>query len=304
MGQQNRGETDRRARIAAQRAAEQRTRVRNRVLLAAGAIVVVVAIAVSFVLLSGGNGGNGTAGPTGPTPTGTALDALVTQVTSVPAAALEQVGSGQVSQRPTTITGAALTAGGKPEMLYIGAEYCPFCAAERWAMIVALSRFGTFSGLATTHSAAKNGAGTAEPFPNTPTFTFVNSSFASKYLTFTAVETETNIPDPSTGGYTPLQTPTAQQQALFNKYGAASGGAIPFIDYGNRYLSVGASYDPGVLTGLTWQQIAADLHNPTSPVAKAVLGAANYATAAICGLTGGQPASACTAKVMSLRAAI
>ena len=64
-------------------------------------------------------------------------------------------------------------------------------------------------------------------------------------------------------------------------------------------MTVGATYNPGVLAGLTWSQIANDLHNPYSPVAKAVLGAANYATAAICSLTGDQPASACTPVVKS-----
>ena len=46
--------------------------------------------------------------------------------------------------------------------------------------------------------------------------------------------------------------------------------------------------------------IATDLHNPNSPVAKAVLGTANYFTAAICKMTGNQPASACTSTVQAL----
>jgi thiol-disulfide isomerase/thioredoxin len=296
---------DRRARIAAQRAAGQRARRRNRLLLAGGAIVVVVAVVLALVLLHGSNGGSsGTAagGPSGPT--GTSLTALTDQVTSVPAATLDQVGGGTVTAPPTTISGAALTSGGKPEMLYIGAEYCPYCAAERWGMIVALSRFGTFSGLATIRSAERNGAGTAEPFPNTATFTFVNASYTSKYLTFTPVEETTNIPDPATGGYTPLQTPTAEQQALIQKYDAANQGAIPFIDYGNKFMSVGASYNPGVLSGLSWSQIADDMRTPSNPVAQGVLGTANYATAAICGLTGDQPATACTPAVKALQAKI
>ena len=74
--------------------------------------------------------------------------------------------------------------------------------------------------------------------------------------------------------------------------------------FGNKYLSVGASYNPAVLSGLTWSQIATDLHSPSTPVAKSVLGAANYLTAAICGLTNDQPAAACTATVKSLRAKI
>ena len=51
-------------------------------------------------------------------------------------------GSG-VSPLTATTGQPALTSGGKPEILYVGAEYCPYCAAERWAMVVALSRFGT-----------------------------------------------------------------------------------------------------------------------------------------------------------------
>ena len=96
-------------------------------------------------------------------------------------------------------------------------------------------------------------------------------------------------------------TPTTAQQALLSKYDAANQGAIPFIDYGNKYMSVGATYDPGVLAGLTWSEIAADLHRPSTAVAKSVLGAANYVTAAICGLTNDRPATACTPTVRALQ---
>jgi hypothetical protein len=291
--------SDRRARIAAQRAAAQRTERRKRVLIAGGAIVAVVAVVLAFVFL-GGKSTSSSAGGAPTPPTGSALTSIINATTSVPAATLDQVGAGQVSAPPTTISGAPLASGGKPEMLYIGAEYCPYCAAERWAMVVALSRFGTLSGLATTHSAAKNGAGQAEPYPNTATWTFAHAQLASTYLTFTPVELYTNTPDSSTGGCTTLQTPTAAQQALMTKYDAS--GSIPFVDYGNKYLSVGASYNPGVLNGLTWSQIAADLRSPASPVAKGVLGTANYMTAAICKLTGDQPAAACTPVVKSLQA--
>jgi hypothetical protein len=290
----------RRERIAAQRAAAQRGQRRTRLLLAGVAIVAVVAVAVSFAVFSGNSPPASTGSGARAVPTGPALDTVVATTTSVPAATLDTVGAGQATGHPASVTGAPLTSGGKPEMLYMGAEYCPYCAAERWSMAVALSRFGTFSGLAATHSAAKNGGGQAEPFPDTSTLTFYGSAFTSKYLTFTPVEMNTNIPDPSTGGYTTLQTPTAAQIALLEKYDAASQ-SIPFLDFGNRYVSVGASYDPGVLAGLSWSQIAGDLHNPDSPVAKSALGAANYMTAAICRLTGNQPASACTPTVKALQ---
>jgi hypothetical protein len=291
---------DRRSRVTAQRVAARRAQARNRLLLAGGAIVVVVAVIVTVALLGNGSSGNSTAsGPAAPT--GAALTRVVGQVTGVPAATTDAVGAGQTTSPPTSITGTPLTSGGRPEVLYMGAEYCPYCAAQRWALIVALSRFGTFHGLAASHSAARDGAGHAEPYPNTPTFTFAQSGFTSRYLTFTPVETQTNVPDSSTGGYTNLQTPTAAQQALLNKYDAAYQGAIPFIDLGNRYLTVGASFNPGTLSGLSWSRIAADLHDPSTPVAKSVLGAANHLTAAMCALTHDQPATACTPAVKSLR---
>ena len=294
---------ERRARLAAQTARQQSRERNRRLLLAGGAIVVVVGVVLGFVL-TGGGGSAPTAGSTAAPPTGSASTTVISQLTSVPAATLDQVGAGQTASKPTSISGAALTSGGKPEVLYIGAEYCPYCAAERWAVIVALSRFGSFSGLATIRSAAKDGGGNAEPYPLTPTWTFAKATYTSNYLTFTPVEGYTNIPDKSTGFYTPLQTPTAAQVALLNKYDAAQQGAIPFIDYGNKFVSIGASYNPAVLAGLTWAQIANDLHDPSSPVAQAVLGVANYSTAAVCGLTHDQPASACTAVVRSLQAKI
>ncbi len=306
MGKASRTKVDssRREKIAAQRAAARRAEQRRRILIASGSVVVVLAIVVALVVIKLNTKAASDNSPNGPT--GAALASVVTTVTSVPASALDTVGdgSGSVTAKPTSISGTALTANGKPEVLYMGAEYCPYCAAERWAMIVALSRFGTFSGLATVHSAAANGAGNAEPYPNTPTWTFVHATYTSKYLTFTSVEEQTNIPDSSTGTYTLLQTPTKAQEALVAKYDSSSGGAIPFVDFGNKYLIAGASYNAGVLSGLSWATIGADLSNPNSAVAKAVDGTANYITAAICQLTGNQPASACTATVKSLESQI
>jgi hypothetical protein len=300
-------ESTRREKIAAQRAAERRAEQRRRILIASGSVVVVLAIVLVFVIvkLNGGKPSANSAAGLSNGPTGSALAAVVKTVTSVPASVLDTVGNGggAVTGKPSTISGSALTANGKPEMFYMGAEYCPYCAAERWAMIVALSRFGTFGGLATVHSAVTNGAGTAEPDPNTPTWTFVHATYSSPYLAFSPVEIETNIPNPATGTYTTLQTPTAAQQALVTKYDGSSG-SIPFIDFGNKYVISGVSYDPGVLAGLSWATIANDLSNPNSAVARAVDGTANYITAAICKMTNNTPASACTTTVQSLESQI
>jgi hypothetical protein len=298
MGKASRAKRDgtRREKIAAQRARERRAEIRNRLLIASGSVVVVIAIVATFLVIK-----LNSKTPAGVSngPVGTALANVVTNTTSVPASTLDTVGAGSVTGSLTKINGAPLTQNGKPEMLYIGAEYCPYCAAERWAMVVALSRFGTFSGLHTVHSSS------TDVFPNTPTFTFHGSTYTSKYVTFTPVEETTNIPQGNS--YTPLQQPTAAQQALLAKYDAPpyvpsqSAGAIPFVDLGNTYMISGASASPQVLAGKSWATIASSLHTASSPIAQAVNGTANYMTAALCKLTNNQPATVCTPSVTSLQ---
>jgi uncharacterized protein DUF929 len=313
MGKASRAkvEPSRREKIAAQQAAARRAEQRRRLLIASGSILVVLVIVVVFVVvkLTSGSGSGSDNSSNGPT--GSALASVVKTVTSVPASTLNTVAGGSgIIATPESIKGSVLTENGKPEMLFIGAEYCPYCAAERWGMIVALSRFGTFTGLATIHSAAANGGGEAEPYPNTPSFTFAHATYTSQYLTFTSVETYTNIPDTSTKGYTTLQTPTTAQQALLTKYDvsplvpAADAGAIPFVDFGNKYALGGAGYLPSTLAGLSWATIAADLSSPSSTVAQQVDGTANYITAAICGMTGNAPATVCTSTIQTLETKI
>ncbi len=189
---------------------------------------------------------------------------------------------------------------GKPEFLYIGAEYCPYCAAERWGAVVALSRFGTFNKLYQTTSSS------TDAYPSTPTFTFYTgryggSFYTSKYIDFVPVETLGNVQD-SSGNYAALQTPTTEQQNLLNTYDVSpyttQSGSIPFIDIANQYIISGASYSPQDLQGLQWQDIANNLSAPTSTVGKDILGTANYMTAGICMTTHQQPGSVCKTEVI------
>ena len=46
---------------------------------------------------------------------------------------------------------------GKPTVIYIGATTCPFCGENRWAMALALSRFGNFTHLYYGYSALHDG---------------------------------------------------------------------------------------------------------------------------------------------------
>jgi hypothetical protein len=307
-------EFGRRERIAAQRDAERRQERRNRLLIAGSAVAVVVIIVVVLVVVKANTKSTASSGKAPTAPTGSSLSSVLKTTTTLPIASVDAVGSGgdQVTGKPQSVSGnsATLTENGKPEMLYVGAEYCPYCAAERWSMIVALSRFGTFSNLKTMHSAAKDGAGNAEPYPNTATWTFYGSTFTSQYLSFTPVEVNTNVPDASNGGYTTLQNMTSAQNAIFTKYDAppyvpsGDNGSFPFVDFGNKYIIAGASYSPQILSGLNWSEIAAALSKPGNTVAMGVDGAANYITAAICKLTNDQPARACTSTIEGLQSQI
>ena len=279
-----------REKIAAQQAAARRAEVRKRMLLTGGSVVAVLAIVVAFVVIKAFSG-TASAGSN----TATANASVVSDLTSVPASTLKTVGKGSAltyNAKPMIpITGPALTENGKPEVLYMGAEYCPFCATERWAMAEALSRFGTFTGLKFIHSDP------TDVYPNTPTLTFYKSTYTSKYVAFTTVE-ETTV------SKQPLQTPTAAQQALDAKYdvppNTSTAGSIPFVDIGNKFMLSGAQYDPQLLQGKSWAQVAAALKDPSNPIAQGADGAANTFTAAICRLTNNLPATACTPTVQAI----
>src|SRR5207245_6041501 len=167
------------------------------------------------------------------TPTPPSVDTtqqVVSQITSLPASEFESVGQGTANNLIKPVTGTPLTgATGKPEVFYLGGEFCPYCAAQRWPLVIALSRFGTFSGLQTTSSSS------SDVYPNTPTLTFRNATYSSQYLDLRAVETTDRDRNP-------LESPSASEQQLVNSYDP--GGTIPFIDVANRYAISGAMYSP------------------------------------------------------------
>jgi hypothetical protein len=265
---------------AKQQAAERRRRL-TIAIAATAAVVVVVAVLVGVALF----GPKQQAVATGP------LDpAVYTTLSTVPVATFDQVGAGAgVSNPPKAISAPALTTDGKPGVLYVGAEYCPFCAAERWPFVVAMTRFGQFANLQATASGAA-----PEAYPNTATLSFHGASYTSQYLGFTGVETQTNTNQP-------LDTLSGDNKAIFDTYNP--GGSIPFIDYGGKATANGASVDPSIFAGKTQAQIADDIANPSTTISKAVLGSANVITAQLCALTNNQPAPVCTSSGVTTAAA-
>jgi hypothetical protein len=281
MGKDERGRNrDRRERMAAQRAAAQRAGLRRRMLIAGGGVaaVLVLVVAILVVKLSQAPA---KAGPTASDP------ALAGLVTGVPPATFDTVGKG-TSAGLRAISGPPLLMHGKPEILYLGAEYCPYCAAERWVLAAALSRFGAFSGLHFIHSSPD------DIYPSTPTLSFYRSAYSSTHVGFVPVETEGPIEGQ------PLQAPSAAQAALMSRWDrppyvpVGHNDSIPFVDIGGRYLLIGSQYVPSDLAGLSWSQVAHDMHDPADGVARDIDGAANIISAAICQVTAGQPGGVCS----------
>ena len=278
---------------------------RGRLALAGACALLVVGGALIGLRLSS----SGSANP--------ALARLITEVTTVPVSA---VGSGsggpdsysgalpssgssgssassssqlfEGSPSPTGPNARPLLSDGKPEVLYVATEYCPYCVAQSWPLIVALSHFGQFSGLSTSRSP------TFESIPPVDGWTFYGSSYKSPYLAFAPVETHSNVlvsPTADPGdktSYRSLQRLTTAEQAGFHEFD--SGGETPFLDFGGQATATGTAIIPATLTGLTWNQIAADLRRPASTAGAAILFSAAALTAELCQLTGNRPAAACS----------
>jgi Domain of unknown function (DUF929) len=206
-------------------------------------------------------------------------DQLTAELAAIPQSELDQVGIGSAAPQVKRISGTALNGpDGKPEVLYVGGEFCPYCAAERWSLVVALSRFGSLSGLRTARSSA------SDAFPSTPTLTFRSAAYSSQVIDLVAVEEFGDSPSQV------LQPLAPAQEALVRQYGS---GSIPFVYFGGHAVLSGATYSPGLLQGWDWAQVTHALQTPTSDQARAILGSANLLTAAICQSSGGQPDAVC-----------
>jgi len=198
---------------------------------------------------------------------------IMQQLTGVSDSTLSSIGHPSGVTLPNAIAGPMLSSGGKPEVVYIGGDYCPYCAVERWSLIVALSRFGAFSGLEYMQSSS------TDVNPNSPTFTFSNATFTSSYITFVGVE------EFDRSGAV-RQALTSDQQTLITNYdtcpSTGQGGGIPFVDIANQYtISCGAQSTLDV-SGQNWTQIASVLNTPSSNTAQLIDGAANTIISAVC----------------------
>jgi Domain of unknown function (DUF929) len=257
-----------REKAAAARAEQRRAEQRSKALKIIGGTVVVAILVVVGVVIALNHHSKDTSTASAATP------AVVAGITAVTPATINTVGKGSSSGTLGTISDAASTVNGKPDFLYVGAEFCPYCAAERWSMIQALSRFGSFTGLKEIQSHEDN----------LPTFTFVDATYTSKYVSFTPIELEDQNSEP-------LDKISTAQSKLFQKY---STNHFPFLYFAGKYAQNGAGYNPGLISAKTHEQISSALNDPTNKTTQGIVGEANALTAAICGTTNNQPAKVCS----------
>jgi len=259
-----------RERVAADRAARKRAQLRGRILLSAAAVVAVLAVVGALVGVN-----LSAAHPAGSETR--AASVVVREATAVPLGVLTRVSQGQAATplQQVATPGPPLTVDGKPTVVFVSEESCPFCAAERWPLVVALSHFGTWSNLGSTRSSA------TDVYPNTATFSFRAAHYRSAEITLRTTELADNAGRP-------LQPETPLDTKLIGTYdvppfvnSADQSGAVPFLDIANHYILAGAQYNPQILAGLSAAQIASQLRDPSSPVAQAIDGSARTIVAAI-----------------------
>jgi len=176
--------------------------------------------------------------------------------------------------------GTLLHQGGKPKLLFIGAQYCPHCAGQRWAIVKALDQFGTFSNV--TSSANDDGT--------IPTFNLHDASYTSKYVAFIHKDTEDR-------SHQPLDSLSSDQQAIFSQLDPSAG--IPLITVGG-YTLLGDGYDLSLIQGKAFNVVQHAMQRGTrsDPLVSAINGEANSITAFICHADKMQPQMVCSRPVI------
>jgi hypothetical protein len=248
---------------------KRRQRMRTLTILSVVAVVIVVVVIAAYLYTTSGGGS----------------DLNGKQVSSAVYGPLYRIAQTSYASANTTLmtkvqtyNGSPFTSGQKPIVVYIGADYCPYCAFQRWALVVSLMRFGNFSSLRYMQSSP------TDVFPNTATFTFDGSKYSSNYIVFQGYEQEDRSANP-------LQTVPPNYTAVFSK--SPFNSAYPFIDVANKYVVSGSFFFPDRLVGLNWTQIVGYM-GTNSQIASQVESSADVLTALICHETNGNPTSVCS----------
>ena len=180
------------------------------------------------------------------------------------------------------VSNEPLAVDNKAYFLYVGGQFCPFCAAERWSIVKALSNFGTWSGLGPDTSADEEAG-----FSKIPTYSLVNASYTSDYISFGHKETADRNGKPIPG-----QELTDFEKKWFNQYDPTGG--VPFLFLNGQYVQLSSGFSPSLLSGKTYEQVKADVDSDVdNPYVAAINKEADIITAYLCKATGNKPESVC-----------
>jgi thiol-disulfide isomerase/thioredoxin len=236
-------------------------------------VVLVIGGAVALFLARGGGSDANATAASGSVPANS-----VSAGANGPSAAAS-VALGQVRRA----SGEPLLDGGKPLVFFMGAEWCPFCASERWGLVEATSRFGKWSGLRELRS--REGQ---DYFPALATYDLSQASYTSDYISIRHKEVATVEGDP-------LQKLGSFEEGLVNGYDKL--GSVPFLFASapsGRY-TVELPFSPGLLDGQSFASLRKEVAaGAPTPAVEAIAGQADAITALICKLDGRRPASVCT----------
>ncbi|MCL5947912.1 MAG: DUF929 domain-containing protein [Actinobacteria bacterium] len=183
-----------------------------------------------------------------------------------------------------------------PVVTFVGSEYCPYCEAASWPLVLALSRFGTFRKLGIA------GSSSAEVFPSISGFSFYRLAYTSKYVDFTGVEEASSTPSSNPyNGFTTMNSPSESLSSLLQRYdkppyvAQTDAGALPFLDISNQVIVAGPMFPAGLLQAKSYSTITNDIAGPSKSIAgQAIITSANLITASICAVTGTKPAVVCS----------
>ncbi|MEM4063868.1 MAG: DUF929 family protein [Candidatus Micrarchaeaceae archaeon] len=221
----------------------------------------------------------------------------------------ETAGEMYLSSKLNNSVGASATkvpmfvVNGKPSVIYLGSITCIFCGENRWAMALALSRFGNFTELFKGYSSFGDGDLPTlywAPAHYNQSSIDLGNFYNSKYINFITLEDT----DPITGGFN-LQPLNIIQQEInstgnlaymdaikfilqlntfqgtpYTIWGAYNVGGADAVDFGNSTPINGQSLP---LTYMTHEQVLSQLAHPNDQFAWTEYAAADLYVAMICG---------------------
>jgi len=226
-----------------------------------------------------------------------------------------------------------LTVNGKPAVVYLGAISCVYCGENRWAMALALSRFGVFQNLFFGYSSLEDQDVPtiywAPAHYNATSAVDFGNFYTGAYVTFLSIEYSSKI----TAGFQMQALPYFQQQAsavnntvyekatgllvnlnnfagtpytIWGRYSVLGADATDFGDATSTTSSTTSTLSSSSttsttstalspLTSMTHDQVLDSLANPTTQFAWTEYAAADYYVALICSSLGVISTSSTTA---------